>query len=123
VSDTWLGIIELSPILCPLEHAAKKTPNPVTKVLVPLALNDPPMFHALLAFSSSLMDARSGRKTGSATTLAHRVNAIRLMNKSMQDIQQATSDTILASICFLQASDVRWDLFPRTALRLSDTFN
>jgi hypothetical protein len=64
------------------------------------------MFHALLAFSSSLMDARSGRKTGSATTLTHRVNAIRLMNESMQDIQQATSDTVLASICFLQASDV-----------------
>ncbi|KAE9363350.1 hypothetical protein N431DRAFT_423933 [Stipitochalara longipes BDJ] len=98
-------IIELSPIMCPLEHAAKKTPNPVTQVLVPLAIKHASMFHALLAFSSSLMDARSGRTTGSATTLAHRVNTIRLINESIQDIQQATSDTILASICFLQASD------------------
>jgi hypothetical protein len=97
----WLRITELIPILCPLEHAAKKTSTPVAKVLVPLALNDASIFHAILSFSSSLIDARSGRITESDTTLVHRVNAIRPMNQSLQDIQQATNDTVVASIYFL----------------------
>jgi hypothetical protein len=96
----------LGPVLCTLEHASKKTPNPVVEVLVPLALNDAAMFHALLAFSSSLIDTRSGRKTGSTATLIHRVNAIRLTNQSMNDIQAATSDKALASIMFVSGSDV-----------------
>jgi hypothetical protein len=50
--------------------------------------------------------ARSGRKTGSTATLIHRVNAIRLINQSMNDIQAATSDKALASIMFVSGSDV-----------------
>jgi hypothetical protein len=84
----------------------KKKPNPVAEALVPLALNDAAMFHALLAFSSSLIDARSGRKTGSTATLIHRVNAIGLINQSTNDIQAATSNKALASIMFVSGSDV-----------------
>jgi hypothetical protein len=101
-----IGIIEVSPVICTLEHAAKKTPIRVTKVLVPLALNSAAMLHSLLAYSSSLMDARSGRKKGSTTTLVHTINAVRLINESMNDIQQATSDAILAGIILVSGSNV-----------------
>ncbi|KAE9373018.1 hypothetical protein N431DRAFT_337943, partial [Stipitochalara longipes BDJ] len=93
------------PVLCTLEHASKKTANPVAEVLVPFALNNSAMLHALLAFSSGLVDARSGLKIGSATTLIHRGNAIRLINQSMNDIQLATSDKTLTSIMLVTGSD------------------
>ena len=105
-SHSVIGIMELSPVLAALEHEAKKTPNPVTSILVPLALKDAAIFHGLLAFSASLVDARSGRTTASTTTLFHRVNAIRLINRSLDNMQQATSDNVLASIIFLSGSDV-----------------
>ena len=104
-----IGIMELSPFICTLEHAAKKTPcldNHVTKDLVPLALTNATTLHSLLAYASSLMDARSGRKTGSIATLAHTANAVLLINESMSDIRQATSDEILSSILLVSGSNV-----------------
>jgi hypothetical protein len=104
-----LGIIEVGPVAGTFDHAAKKTPHPansVTKVLVPLALNNAAILHSLLAYSSSLMDARSGCKTGSTTTLVHTVNAIRLINESMNDTRQATSNEILSSIIIVSGSNV-----------------
>jgi hypothetical protein len=98
-----IGIIEVGPVTCTLEHAVKKT---VAKALVPLALNNAAMLHSLLAYSSSLMDARSGRKTGSTTTMVYTVNAIRLINEAMGDIQQATSNEILSSIIIVGGSNV-----------------
>jgi len=100
---TSIGIIQAGPVACTLEHAVKKT---VTKVLVPLALNNPAMLHSLLAYSSSLLDARSGGNTGGTTTLVHTVNAIRLINESMNDIRQATSNEILSSIIIVGGSNV-----------------
>jgi len=98
-----IGIIEVGPIACSLEHAVKKA---VTRVLVPLALNNAAMLHSLLAYSSSLMDVRSGNNTGSTTTLVHTVNAIRLINESMNDIRQAISNEILSSIIIVGGSNV-----------------
>ena len=102
--------MELSPVLCTLEDASKRTANPLAEVLVPLALNNIAILHGLLAFSSGLLDARSGLKTGSTTTLTHRLNAIRLINRSMNDIQLATSDAVLTSIMFVTGSDVSHEL-------------
>jgi Fungal specific transcription factor domain len=104
--NTALGILELSPCFCTLEVAAKKATNPLAEVLVPLALTNEAMFHSLLAFASSLLDAHSGYKTGSTTTLLHRIHAMRLINESLNDPHRATSDTVLASICFVSATDV-----------------
>jgi hypothetical protein len=104
-----IDIMELSPVVCTLEHAAKKTPVPenhVTNFLIPLALNNAAMLHSLLAYSSSLWDARSGLNKGSPTTMVHTINAIRLINESMNDIRQVTSDAILASVILVSASNV-----------------
>ncbi|KAE9364845.1 hypothetical protein N431DRAFT_489314 [Stipitochalara longipes BDJ] len=99
-------IINLSPVLCTLESAAKKTPNPVTEILIPLAISDAAMFYALIAFSSSLMDARSRRNSPSTTTLLHRGSAIRLLQESMNDKLQAVSDKVLATICLVSCSHI-----------------
>jgi hypothetical protein len=104
--DATTGIIEISPVICPLELAARKAPNPLTEILVPFALSDAAVFHAVLAFFSSFADARSGRKTESTTTLTHRVTAISLIKESMSDVQQATSDKVLASLCYIGGSNV-----------------
>jgi hypothetical protein len=80
--------------------------NPVTEFLVPFAISDAALFHSLMCFSSSLVDARVGRDTSGPTTLYHMGNAITMINDALNDTQRAVSDAVLATICLVAANNV-----------------
>lgn len=80
--------------------------NPVTEFLVPFAISDAALFHSLMCFSSSLVDARVGRDTSGPTTLYHMGNAITMINDALNNTQHAISDEVLATICLVAANNV-----------------
>lgn len=80
-----IGLIEMNPTLCTLEYSSKKRKNLLAESRVPFIISDAAMLHGLSAYSSSALDTLSGRTTASAKTLVHRVNAIRLINESLND--------------------------------------
>lgn len=64
------------------------------------------MLHALLSFSSSMVDSTFGRKTPSTRTLEHMGSATRMINEALDDTRHATDDNVLLAICLLTGSHV-----------------
>ena len=71
-----------------------------------MVISNAAMFHALLAFSSSMVDSSYGRKTPSTRTLEHMGSAIMLVNEALDDTQNATDDKVLLTICLMTGSHV-----------------
>jgi hypothetical protein len=69
-------------------------------------ISDPAMLHGWIAFSSSLMDARSGRQAPTSATLFHLGHSMRLLNNALSDPRYAASEQVCTTICLLAAHNV-----------------
>ncbi|KAN0098979.1 hypothetical protein V8E51_014642 [Hyaloscypha variabilis] len=98
-------IINFSGVFCTIESATKAS-NPIFDIFLPLFISDAALFHAVLCFSSSLVDTSNGLKTAGPTTLVHMNSAIKLVSEALNNREQALSDKLLATICMITASHI-----------------
>ena len=77
--------------------------------IIPLAFAEPPLLHAILAFTSSHLT--SLRKVPLNDSLAlvnsHKVAAIRLINEKLSDVREATQTSVIIAIWVLATQEVR----------------
>ena len=87
-------------------ESVTKAPDTMTMDFISLAISNEAMFHALMAFSSARVDATDGRQMPSYRTLLHTGSAIRQLNAALNDMEQTTSDAIIAAVCLVGGSHV-----------------
>ena len=78
--------------------------NPLTKVWLPNAMADPILFLALVNVAAIHLDIIQGRYSN-PITLAHKVEAISLINSRLKTNEALTNETI-ASVVMLAAMEV-----------------
>ena len=79
--------------------------NPLTKVWLPNAMADPVLFLATLNVAAIHLDIVQGRYSN-PITLAHKVEAISLINSRLKEPNEALTNETIASVVMLAAMEV-----------------
>ena len=76
--------------------------------IIPVALAEPALLHAILAFTSSHLKSMKEMPLASCLELvnSHKMAAIQLVNQQLQDVQRATQPSVIAAIYLLAAQEV-----------------
>jgi hypothetical protein len=95
------------------------TSNPLGRNILPLAVRDAALFHAILADSAQDMLVRQGdifdqehssvvqgSKYGSIFFMRHKIEGIRIINEKLGDPIQSVSDESIIAICHLSGLEV-----------------
>lgn len=85
--------------------------NPLGTNILPLAIHDRGLFHAVLADSSNDLIARQAdakeRKLGAIFCMRHKLEGIRIINEKLRGPNPEVGDETLISICHLIGLEVR----------------
>jgi hypothetical protein len=95
--------------------------NPLSRDILPLAVRDLALFHAILADSANDMMIRQGEqlfdpeqgssirggKYGSIFCMKHKLEGIRLVNEKLSHPEQCISDETIIAVCHLIGLEVR----------------
>jgi hypothetical protein len=95
--------------------------NPLARNIIPLAVHDTALLHAILADSGNDMMIRQGEqlfdpeqgsslrgsKYGSIFCMKHKLEAIRIINEKLSHPAQCVSDETIIAVCHLIGLEVR----------------
>ena len=80
--------------------------------IAPVALAEPALLHAILAFASSHLKSLKEMPLANCLELvnSHKMAAIQLVNQQLQDVRTATRPSVIAAIYILAAQEVRFPM-------------
>lgn len=87
----------------PVDHGNGE--NPLTKIWLPYALQDPTLFIATLTFAVAHLEILSG-KYKSPRTLCHKGKSIKAVNAKLRHREHALSNETIGAVAMLAAMEV-----------------
>ena len=98
----------------------RKVQNPLTKIWLPYALQDPTLFLATLTFAAVHLEIMSGNYQ-SPRTLFHKGDSIRALNAKLGNREHALSNEAIGAVAMLAAIEVCHDTCLVTILSRFET--